>query len=292
MEVVYLKTITKKLIIGTLLTGMVVSTGAGIANAQSNQSHSEQHQTTKYPAKVMQEVRESLGIHKHSTELDSQIETMRQVDVMDKYLESFGKKVKGKEVRKAVQGVFNIDLDDVSKNNYGNKLVSYEPVIMETLRDSLGLTDAQIMELPKAEVMDAYIKAQGYDLTGAERRVLINQIFGVNLDGISGLEGKQLGIYSKGAWVINTPTDLLVISSSHDDVELYVNTTDYWEQVTGTNQVPDSLKQYFVDNGFTYDEATDKYTWVNPTGESAPDAFKSQTIGNLLQTIMQVNANL
>ncbi|WP_252502067.1 hypothetical protein [Sporosarcina sp. Marseille-Q4943] len=234
----------------------------------------------------------SLDVDKHSTERDSQIETMRKVNLMDKYLESFGKKVKGNEVRKAVQAVFNIDLDNISKHNYGNKLNSYEPAIMETLRESEKLTDAEIMKLPKAKVMDAYIKAHGYVLTGAELRIVINQIFGVNLDGISGIEGLQLGINSKGTWISKTPTDMLVISSSLDDVELYVQTTDYWKQVTGTTEVPDSLKQYLLDNDYTYEEATGKFTWVNPTGESAPDSVKSETIGKLIETIIQVNADL
>ncbi|MFC5604754.1 hypothetical protein [Sporosarcina koreensis] len=289
-----MKTITKKLIVSTLLTVMVLSTsaGTGMVQAESIHTYSTQQQATKYPKKVMEAVRESFGVNKHSTEIDTKIESMPQVEVMDKYLESFGKKVKGNEVQKAVQGVFNIDLHEVSKNNYGNKLNSYAAAIMETLRDSEKLTDAEIMDLPKVKVMQAYIKAHDYPLTGPEIRVLINQIFGINLDGISGIAGLQLGINSKGTWIINTPTDMLVISSSHDDVELYVYTTDYWEQVTGTKEVPDSLKQYFADNGFTYDNVTGKYNWVNPTGESAPEAFKSQTIGMLIQTIMQVNANL
>lgn len=217
---------------------------------------------------------------------------MRQVDIMDKYLESFGAKVKGNEVRKAVYAVFRIDLDDVSERNYGNKLNSYDPSIMETLRDAERRTDAEIMKMSKVSVMDAYLEAHDYALSGAELRILINQIFGVNLDGISSVEGMQLGIHSKGTKIIDTPTDMLVISSSRDDVELYVNTTDYWEQVTGTNEVTDSLKQFLLDNGYTYDEATDKYMWVNPTGESASEAVKSKTIGMLLQTILQVNARL
>ncbi|MFS0689385.1 hypothetical protein AB1K89_09090 [Sporosarcina sp. 179-K 8C2 HS] len=287
-----MKTITVKLIVGALLTSMTLSIGTGMVHADSIHSPHEQHQTTKYPKKVMEFLRMSLSVDKHSTEKDNQIETMRKVNLMDKYLESFGKKVKGNEVRKAVQAIFDIDLDNVSKHNYGNKLHSYDSAIMETLREAENLTDSEIMKLPKAKVMDAYITAHDYALTGAEHRIVINQIFGVNLDGISGIEGLQLGINSKGTWISKTPTDMLVISSSLDDVELYVQTTDYWKQVTGTNKVPDSLHQYLLDNDYTYDEATNKYTWVNPTGESAPDSVKSETIANLIETIMQVNDSL
>jgi hypothetical protein len=287
MEVNILQSRTKK------ITGMMQGESVHSPNEQQHiQAHNNQQQITIYPKNVMESVRVRLGVDKQSTEKDNHIKTMRQVDVMDTYLESFGEIVNGHEVRKAVQAVFNIDLDYISKNNYGNKLASYDSAVMETLRTSKKLTNAEIMELPKMKVMDAYIKAHNYALTGAEHRVLINQIFGVNLDGISGVAGLQLGIFSKNIWIINTPTDMLVIASSHDDVELYVYTTDYWKQVTGTNEVPDSLKQYLLDNEFAYDEATDKYIWVNPTGESASEAFKSQTIGILLQTISQVNTNL
>jgi hypothetical protein len=287
------KSLSLKLIIGTLIAGFAISSGVGITHAESLSATSSQQveQTTKYPSKVMKTVRLSLGVEKHDTSSDSQINAMSQVEVMDRYLGSFGKKVKGKEVRKAVNAVFEIDLNTISEKNYGSKLIAYHVSVMESVRVSLDIApdstelDAQIMSMPKAEVMDRYIQVHDYSLTGAENRLLINQIFGVNLTGISGLEYAQLSINSKGQWVIQNDNDLFVISSSLDDVSLYVETTDYFAEQTGSSELPDSLKEKLTSTGFFYDEITGKYTYTNPTGESAPDAFKGQTIGAILTTI-------
>ncbi|WP_241536066.1 hypothetical protein [Indiicoccus explosivorum] len=287
------------MILSVLFTGAFFSPGALAVSADGGASsvNVQEAQDTKYDKHVMRSLRESFGISKHATHLDGQIEAMPQVDVMDAYLGSFGKKVKGKEVREAVQDVFDIDLDLISEQNYGSKLSAYAPDVMEALRVSLRLEpddasrDDFIMDLPKSEVMDRYIGVHGYDLTGAESRILINQIFGVNLDGISKLEHAQLGISSKGQWIVRSETDLFLITSTLDDVGVYVETTDYYEQVTGTDEMPESLKDSLLSSGFVYDAATDRYFYSNPTGESVPDAFKGRTIGMLLGAIQQINHN-
>jgi hypothetical protein len=287
------KSLSTKLIIGTLVAGFAISSGVGITQAEivTATESIQTEQATKYPSKVMETVRLTLGVEKHDTSLDGQINALSQVAVMDKYLGSFGNKVKGKEVRQAVNEVFNIDLDTISEKNYGSKLIAYHGSVMESVRVSLNIApdstelDAQIMSMPKAEVMDRYIQVNDYSLTGDENRLLINQIFGVNLTGISGLEHAQLSINSKGQWVIQNDNDLFVISSSLDDVSLYVGVTDYFVEQTGSNELPESLKAKLISFGFTYDEMSERYTYTNPTGESAPDAFKGQTIGAILTTI-------
>lgn len=273
--------------------GFVISGGVGVSHAEipSATSSYQAEQTTKYPSKVMETVRLSLDVDAYSTELDRQINVMSQVTAMDKYLVSFGDKLEGSEVREAVNEVFNINLNTISEMNYGSKLSIYPVFIMESVRESLNISpdstelDAQIMNMPKAEIMDRHIQVHGNSLTGAENRVLINEIFGVNLDGISGAEHGQLSINSKGQWIIQNDNDLFVISSSLDDVSLYVNTTDYFKELTGSSEVPDSLRAKLISYGFIYDEVSGQLTYTNPTGESAPDAFKSQTIGAIVTTI-------
>lgn len=202
----------KKIILFTIVTGVALTGGVGSAFAQEAPANSNPHayeaqhiqQDTKYSKKVMEAVRISLGGDAKSTQVDSVIETMPKVKVMDSYLASFGKKLKGNEVRLAVEEIFDIDLNYVSKMDYGSKLAIYPAAIMGSLRASLNeeatstKQDARIMKMAKNEVMDRYMKAQGYSITGAESRILINQIFGVNLDGISNLELMQLAVSSKG----------------------------------------------------------------------------------------------
>lgn len=221
---------------------------------------------------------------------------MPKVEVMDRYLESTGQ-LKGKEIREAIKDVFGADLNYISEKNYGSKLSIYHVSVMESLRISLSVDssstelDAQIMAMTKNEVMDRFIEVHDFSLTGAQIRVLINQIFGVNLDGISGLEHLSISIYSKGLWILQGDTDLFVVSSSLDDVELYVASTDYFEKTSGSNQLPDSLKQKLISIGFSYDADLDQFVYRNPTNESVPDAFKGQVIGSVVGTVMEFNKN-
>jgi hypothetical protein len=221
---------------------------------------------------------------------------MPKVEVMDRYLESTGK-LKGKEIREAIKDVFGADLNYISEKNYGSKLSIYHVSVMESLRISLNVDsnstelDAQIMAMTKNEVMDRFIEVHDFSLTGAQIRVLINQIFGVNLDGISGLEHLRISIYSKGLWILQGDTDLFVVSSSLDDVELYVASTDYFKETSGSNQLPDSLKQKLISIDFSYDADLNQFVYRNPTNESVPDAFKGQVIGSVVGTVMEFNKN-
>lgn len=293
------QSISRKILVSTILTGFLLSSGVGVGFAQSENitinNVNNYEQSTKYNKKVMENVRISLGVDKHSTQLDININNMTKLQVMDIYLDSFGKKIKGPEVRKAVYGVFNIDLDMISKMNYGSKLDSYSKPVMEKLRLSLNISsnsnklDNKIMDMKKSEVMDRYIKESGYNLTYNELRTLINDVFGVNLTGISGLENGQLSIYSKGVWVIQNDNDLFKISSSLDDVSIYVEGTDYFEKLTGSRKLPDSLIDKLLSFGFTYDEVAGNYFYTNSSGESVPDADKTKTIGAIMQTIQELN---
>lgn len=288
------------MLMATALTGILFTSGVGISHAETPDATSTQQveQTTKYSSAVMEAVRETLGVDKHSTELDDQISTMRKVDVMDRYLQSFGKKLKGKEVREVVQAIFGADLNMISENNYGSKLSSYDAFIMEGVRESLNIDassielDEKIMSMEKNEVMDRYIEVHDYSLTGAENRVLINKVFGVNLDGISGIEHGRISIYSKGQWILQNDTDLIRLISSNDDVEITVEPTDFFIQSTGSTQLPDTLIQKLTNLGYTHVEGTNAYYYKNPTGESIPDALKGQTMGAIITTIQTQYSNL
>jgi hypothetical protein len=224
--------------------------------------------------------------------------SMSKAEKMDRYLESNSYKQTGQVVRKAVNSAFSIDLDTVSQKNYGNKLSMYDISVMETLRQSLNGSpestelDDQIMNMTKVEVMDRYITFHNYSLTGAENRILINRIFGVNLDGISSIEHDKLSINSKGQWITQSKFDLFILSSSHDDVSLYVNTTDYFKEQTGSSELPDSLKQALIDLKFTLDECSGTYTYSNTKDESVSDAFKVQVIDAIIKTIETEYANV
>ncbi|MDQ0428512.1 uncharacterized protein YceK [Planomicrobium stackebrandtii] len=290
----------KKLILLMLMTSVALTGGVGSVFAQEAASNANPQayeaqqikEDAKYSKKVMKAVRVGLGVDEKFTQADGVIETMPKVEVMNYYLASFGKKVKGQEVRLAVEEIFDIDLNYVSKMDYGSKLAIYPPAVMESLRVSLNeepkstMQDARIMDMTKNQVMDRYIKERDYSLTGEESRTLINQIFGVNLSGISNLEYMQIAVSSKGQWIVKSDSDLFVLESSLDDVDVSIYTTPYFKSVTGSEGLPESLKNKLVNIGFTYDEEANLLYYKNPTGESVPDAFKGQVMGILIGTIM------
>ncbi len=287
----YIKMITKKAVLFSVITSIALTGGVGTtfaADAQANSNphaYEAKHATAeaKYSKKVMNALEESLAANPNPSSVT--IEEMAKVEVMDRYLTSFGKKVKGNEVRVAVKEVFDIDLNLISKNNYGSKPDSYSKEIMDSVRASFmdePITKEGIMALPKNEVMDRYIKMHDSKLSGQANRNLINAIFGVNLNGISGLEHSQLAIHSKGQWILKSDSDLFILKSSLDDVDVSIYATPYFKQLTGSNVLPASLVTQLTDRGFTYNADTQVLYYKDPNGNSVPDSFKGGVIGVLM----------
>ncbi|ALS77001.1 hypothetical protein AUC31_06480 [Planococcus rifietoensis] len=264
---------------------------AGDAKTQTQESYTQQD--AKYSKKVVKAVSEVLEMNAESAELEITLRQLPKIKVLELYLASLGKKLKDNEIRRAVDEVFDIDLNYVSKKDYGSKLSIYPAPVMESLRVSLKeerdstKKDERIMDMSKNEVMDRYLKEFDYALSGAEVNVLINQIFGVNLVGISGLEGKQLAINSKGQWIVKSDRDVFILESSLDDVDVSIYAGPYFEQLTGSKELPVSLVAKLTALGFEYKEEQQVLYYKNPNGESVPDAFKGQLIGILLGTIAE-----
>ncbi len=285
----------KKIIVSALLISVLVTGGVGSVFAQETsttvQQKKQQNQDTKYPKEVMKTVRVALGEDAKSTKMDPVINKLSKVAVMDYYLVSFGKKVKGNEIRRAVEDIFFVELNTVSKKNYGSKLIVYCDDIMANLRVSLNeaptskVKDEQIMNMKKNEVMDRYVKEQNYALTGAASRQLINGIYGVNLEGISKLEFKQIAIYSKGQWIIKSDKDLFSLTSSLDDVDVSISTTPYFKELTGSDQLPETLKAQLESMGFTYRKEKNSMYYNAGTGNSVSDEFKNSVMKILIETV-------
>lgn len=260
--------LSKKVILATVLSGMLFADMNGVS-AEDEEDY-------------------------HHTE-DQAMTDLTQAEEMDQLLNRNLNNNYGPQVRKAVNNVYGIDINYVSKQGFGNTLSVYHEDIMQPVRKSLNIDvndtsrDARIMDMPKNQVMDRVLRVNKGTLTGAEIRPIINYIFGINLNGISGLEGAQLSIYSKGQWVIQEDTDMLVISSNSNDTELYVGITKYFTEVTGETEVPSELSAFLEGLGFTFNQTTDRYEWVSPDGLSAPDPFKGQIINELVGTITSYN---
>ncbi|RNA69749.1 hypothetical protein [Alteribacter keqinensis] len=70
---------------------------------------------TTYPDKIMEQVRQSLGERKHSTNLDEEIMALPKAEVMDLYFDAHGRtKGFGPEMREVVLMIFGVNLDAIS----------------------------------------------------------------------------------------------------------------------------------------------------------------------------------
>jgi hypothetical protein len=278
---------TKNLTLAAMVGAVLVSTVAvqpttifAATDGEGASATSVTQQGTKYPIEVMSVVRAYLGGDPNSDAIDNQINELTKVKVMDIYHTFENNTTNGQVIRDNVGKVFNFSLDLMSANNEGNLLSSYATEIMEGVRKNLNgnpsdtSLDAQIMALPKNDVMDKFLSSYGNQILGSDLRRVINEIFGVNLDGISNLEHSRLSIYSKGQWELKSDRDIFAISSSKGDVDLYVGASDYYVEKLGTQYLPPDLEAFLFNQGFTYNTDTKLYSYHNESGQSLPDAFK------------------
>ncbi|TSB47440.1 hypothetical protein [Alkalicoccobacillus porphyridii] len=130
------------------------------------------------------------------------------------------------------------------------------------------------------------------ELTGPEIRQFINEMFGVNLDAISALDGAKISLFSKDQWVIQNETDLFVVWTGPGDLDVKIYPTSYFIEQTGASTIPEELKDALTDLGYSYNEETGGCYYVSPTGEAVQDAFKGQTIGAVVQVIRGAYSHL
>ncbi|UOQ44423.1 hypothetical protein MUN89_00025 [Halobacillus salinarum] len=138
--------------------------------------------------------------------------------MIDKVLESYGRKLDSTKIRKAVGEVYEIDLKDVSDKREGKVTRAYPEEIMRGIRQSLHKepseeTDHYIMTLTKLTAMDLYLNSIDTPMTPVKIRQMINHIFGINLEGISTLDEIRVSLYSKGQWITQGDTHLVVVST-------------------------------------------------------------------------------
>ncbi|WP_343063238.1 hypothetical protein [Halobacillus locisalis] len=267
-------------------------------SAQS--SYSPQIVEYKYSYKVMHGIIQTLKKEEgmHVFEAIEEIESMPQVRAMDLYLDKLGKKVDGDDIRWTVREIYSINLDAVSELDAGKQVTSYPETIMEGVEESLsdeqieGTIEEYIFSLSKVEVMDLYLESLEGTPTGAEARVLINDIFGVNLDGISSLEKAGISLFSKEQWIMQSEKDLFAVYTGVTDVDVYILPTEYFTEQTGLTTLPEALQERLKAIGYSYNEDVGGYYYAEPNGESVPDAFKGQTLGTLAGFIQEEYAEL
>ncbi len=197
------------------------------------------------------------------------------------------KKISTKDIRRIVDQIYGIDLKAVSDTEAG-KAGKYPQIIFERIEEALPTRNTEesfIMNLSKIEVLDLYMKAAGKKINGPSIRTAINGIFGINLDGISGLEDSGVSLFSKDQWISKNERDLFVVETGLTDVDVWVYPTEYFTEHTGLTGLPKELQEALSAIGFAYNKDVEAFYYSNPTGESVTDAFKKQTLGTIIKMI-------
>ncbi|MGJ7922635.1 hypothetical protein [Neobacillus sp. LXY-4] len=233
--------------------------------------------TIKYPSEILeglkQALRKELDGARSDDALNEQILSMTKIEIMDKYFESNHKKITSDEICKIVSALFGFNLDNVL-------------ILTKDIDVELELVSPAEPTLAR-KLISSYLNQEDKVITGKEIRTLINDIFGINLEGISSLEGAGISLFSKGQWVLQQEKDLFVVHTGTGDVEVKIFPTRYFTEQTGLASLPVNLINALTEIGYSFDEKLGGCTYTNPTGEAVTDSFKGQTIGATIQEIRQ-----
>ncbi|MGP4059506.1 hypothetical protein [Halobacillus sp. H74] len=259
------------------------------AEAKSWKHELGQTENLKYPDEIVAGVFKNLRKETRGplpfSEALRMINEMNKVEVMDNYLNRTGKKVKPEEIRDIVSQVYGIDLNTISELGAGKQTSTFSDHVFEKVEKGLkaDVTEATLMSLSKKEVMDLYWAGFEGRMDGADMRRMINEVFGINLEGIANLEGSGVSLFSKEQWISQYERDLFVVHTGFTDVDVWVYPTEYFKEQTGLTELPQQLKNKLRDLGFTYNDEVGAYYYRNLTGESVLDDFKGKTLGAIIR---------
>lgn len=199
-------------------------------------------------------------------------EVLTKIEMMDRLLAPYGNDLTSATIYAVIKKVFDIELD-------------LAPLLAERISDPSATVSSR-------EIIDAHLVQNGAELTGQEVRSMINHYLGVNLDGIASLTKAHISLYTKGQWILQHDTDLVVVHTGVGDIDVTVSSTSFFTEQTGLKGLPADLQQALTELGFTCDAETGSCSHTNPTGQAAPDSFKRQTMGVIIESVKKVYERL
>ncbi|MFU8648729.1 hypothetical protein ACNA06_15585 [Lysinibacillus sp. RSDA_15] len=196
---------------------------------------------------------------------------MKKSEMMDQYLDTYKGKASSTDIWHVVDLIYKINLDET-------------PIVNKEMVGTSAFSGR--------EVIDSFLQQYAGDITGARVRSILNEMFGVNLDAISSLEGARISLYSKDQWIVQHEKDLFVVHTGAGDIDVKVYSTNYFFEQTGLKELPTNLTHELASIGYYFDDTMDSYYFSNPTGEAVSDAFKGKTMGAILGVIQQSFSHL
>jgi hypothetical protein len=199
---------------------------------------------------------------------------MTKSEQMDKLLEAYESGASGADIIAVVRQVFAIQLELM-------------PVLAA---DTDTDTDTGAYKSSPSAAFEAYIESHDRKTaSGVDIRRWVNQLFGINLDALSALEGKQISMFSKGRWMIKSSDDLFAVHTGAHDVDVQISATVRYVELAGSSEPPPALTTDLSRLGYEYDSQSICFRYADPAGKAVPDSFKGHTIKALLDAIREFN---
>lgn len=130
----------------------------------------------------------------------------------------------------------------------------------------------------KEELLDYALARLPAASSGETVRQIINDIYRVNLSGISALEASTFSLFSKGKWIKQNENDLFVLNTGSTDTEVSVSVTERFGRETGSRELPAGLCRELEALGFVYTPLKNQLNYSSPDGRPVDDVFKKKTI--------------
>jgi len=206
---------------------------------------------------------------------------MKSIEVMDKYINTYGEQISAAKIFNVVSEIFGINLDKVSILDKKNAESLQVPTNIDTSITS-----------PSRLAIDMRLSHLKKEITGEEVRKILNQTFGINLDGIASLERQRISLFSKGQWILQNDKDLIIVHTGIEDVDVKILPTDFFTKQTGLEELPIDLQHSLSRLGYRYDEQIRGYFYADPDGQPIPDNFKGQSLGAIIEVIQKLYAHV
>ncbi|WP_022793969.1 hypothetical protein [Marinococcus halotolerans] len=193
-----------------------------------------------------------------------------KAEQMDERVENENK-LTAASVERIVSEIFGISLQSIAADPKAPGARRSHPVFT-------AWTTQEWEAAGKEELLDYALARLPADSSGETVRQVINDVYRVNLSGISALEASTFSLFSKGKWIKQNENDLFVLNTGSTDTEVSVSVTESFERETGSRGLPDGLCRELEALGFVYLPEKNQLNYSSPDGRPVDDVFKKKTI--------------
>ncbi|GEK59227.1 hypothetical protein CHL76_02070 [Marinococcus halophilus] len=205
---------------------------------------------------------------------------LTKAEQMDERIKS-EKRVTVSSVEHIVFDIFGISLRSIAADPKAPGAQRTHPLFKEWAGDEGG-------KAGKEELLAYAFARLPAGFSGEMVREVINDVYRVNLSGISALEASLFSLFSKGKWVKQDEYDLFVLNTGSTDTEVTVSVTDHFIRQTGSSVLPAGLYKDLEALGYFYVPEKNQLKYLSPSGCPVGDAFKKQTIEALEKAGQQI----